>query len=115
MGFTRPRPGYRAIVAVPLLVGGEPVGTLNCPRRSVHEFGVDELALLSTLANQAGTALWSWRLITLVTEQRRLLEQAEEIHRGLNAGLRTQVGCRVSQRRWPAFYAGRCSSPKTMD
>jgi GAF domain-containing protein len=76
--------GYRAIAAVPLLVGGEPVGTLNCYRRVVHEFGADELALLSTLASQAGTALQSSRLITSLTEQRRLLEQAEEIHRELN-------------------------------
>ncbi len=77
--------GYRAIAAVPLLVGREPVGTLNCYRRVVHEFGPDELALLSTLANQAGTALQSSRLITSLTEQRRLLEQAEEIHRELTA------------------------------
>jgi GAF domain-containing protein len=77
--------GYRAIAAVPLLVGREPVGTLNCYRRHVHEFGPDELALLSTLANQAGTALQSTRLITSLTEQRRLLEQAEEIHRELTA------------------------------
>lgn len=77
--------GHRAIAAVPLLVGGEPVGTLNCYRRRVHEFGPDELALLATLADQAGTALQSARLITSLTGQRRLLEQAEEIHRELTA------------------------------
>lgn len=77
--------GYRAMVAVPLLVGGQPAGTLNCYRRTVHEFGPDELALLSTLASQAGTALQSARLITSLTEQRRMLEQAEEIHRELTA------------------------------
>ncbi|MFC5992855.1 helix-turn-helix domain-containing protein [Pseudonocardia hispaniensis] len=77
--------GYRAIGSVPLLVAGEPVGTLNCYCRTVHEFGPDELALLCTLANQAGTALQSARLITSLTEQRRLLEHAEEIHRELTA------------------------------
>lgn len=77
--------GYRAIVAVPLLVGGQPVGTLNCYSRTVHEFGPDELALLSTLASQAGNALQSARLITSLTEQRRMLEQAEEIHREFTA------------------------------
>lgn len=77
--------GYRAIVSVPLLVGGEPVGTLNCYGRTVHEFGADELALLSTLANQAGNAMHSARLIASLTEQRRLLEHAEEIHRELTA------------------------------
>jgi GAF domain-containing protein/sugar diacid utilization regulator len=77
--------GYRAIAAVPLIVGGEPAGTLNCYRTSVHHFGDDELALFSTLANQAGTALGSSRLIRSLTEQRRLLERAEEIHTELTA------------------------------
>lgn len=77
--------GYRAIVAVPLLVGGEPAGTLNCYRRVAHEFGPDEIALLTTLADQAGIALQSARLIASLTKQSRLLEQAEEIHRELTA------------------------------
>jgi GAF domain-containing protein len=75
--------GFRAIAAVPLLVDKVPVGTLNGYRTSVHDFGPDEVALLWTLANQAGTALQSSRLITSLTEQRRLLEQSEDIHREL--------------------------------
>ncbi|MUL45233.1 GAF domain-containing protein [Mycobacterium sp. CBMA293] len=75
--------GYRAMAAVPLLVDRTPVGTLNCYRTSVHDFGPDEVALLWTLANQAGTALQSSRLISSLTEQRRLLEQSEDIHREL--------------------------------
>jgi GAF domain-containing protein len=75
--------GYRAIAAVPLLVDQVPAGTLNCYRTSVHDFGPDEVALLWTLANQAGTALQSSRLINSLTEQRRLLEQSEDIHREL--------------------------------
>lgn len=77
--------GYHAIVAVPMLVRGEAVGTLNCYRRVVHDFGSDELALLATLANQAASALQSTRLIASLTEQRGLLEQAEQIHRELTA------------------------------
>jgi GAF domain-containing protein len=75
--------GYRAMAVVPLLVDQVPVGTLNCYRTSVHDFGPDEVALLWTLANQAGTALQSSRLISSLTEQRRLLEQSEDIHREL--------------------------------
>lgn len=77
--------GHRSIAAVPLLVGGESVGTLNCYRRTVHEYGPDELSLLTTLANQAASALQSTRLITSLTEQRRMLEQAEDIHREFTA------------------------------
>lgn len=76
---------WRAIVAVPLMVAGEPVGTLNCYRNQVHEFGDDELALLATLASQAGTALQSARLIRSLTAQSDMLEQAEDIHRELTA------------------------------
>src|SRR5262245_60009392 len=75
--------GYRAVAAVPLLVDRVPVGTLICYRTSVHDFGPDELALLWALANQAGTALQSARLINSLTEQRRLLEQSEDIQREL--------------------------------
>jgi GAF domain-containing protein len=75
--------GYRAMAAVPLLVDQIPVGTLNGYRTSVHDFGADEVALLWTLANQAGTALQSSRLINSLTEQRRMLEQSEDIHREL--------------------------------
>jgi sugar diacid utilization regulator/GAF domain-containing protein len=75
--------GYRALAAIPLLVDHVPVGTLNCYCTSVHEFGPDEVALLWTLANQAGTALQSSRLINSLTEQRLLLEQSEDIHREL--------------------------------
>ncbi|MHA6796394.1 helix-turn-helix domain-containing protein [Pseudonocardia bannensis] len=91
--------GYRAIVAVPLLVGGTPAGTLNCYRTEVHHFGPDELGLLDTLANQAGIALETARLrdrerdtiadLELLnrslTEQHRMLEQAGQIHRELTA------------------------------
>jgi sugar diacid utilization regulator len=77
--------GWCGIVAVPLVVDGEPVGTLNCYSGQVHEFGDDELALLATVANQAGTALQSAQLIRSLTEQSRMLEQAEDIHRELTA------------------------------
>lgn len=91
--------GYRAIVAVPLLVDGVPAGTVNCYRRVVHPFGPDEIGLLKTLANQAGIALQTARLRNReretiadleqlnrsLTEQHRLLQQAEQIHRELTA------------------------------
>jgi sugar diacid utilization regulator/GAF domain-containing protein len=91
--------GYRAIVAVPLLVGGRAAGTVNCYRTGVHPFGADEIDLLKTLANQAGIALETARLRDRerrtiddleqlnrsLTAQHRLLEQAEQIHRELTA------------------------------
>ena len=91
--------GYRAIAAIPLLVGGVPAGTVNCYRTVTHRFGDDEIALLTTLANQVGIALQTARLRdreretiadlerlnASLTAQRQLLEQAEEIHGALTA------------------------------
>lgn len=81
--------GYRSIASVPLLLGGESVGTLNCYRTCVHDFGAEEIALLAALANQASTALQSSQLIACLTRERRLSEQSESIHREL-----TQVALR---------------------
>ena len=71
------------MASVPLSVNGVSAGTLNCYRTSVHEFDPDEVALLRTLANQAGTALQSSKLISSLTEQHGLLEKSEAIHREL--------------------------------
>ena len=91
--------GYRAIVAIPLLVAGVPAGTVNCYRTVTHQFGDDEITLLTTLANQGGIALQTARLRdreretiadlerlnASLTAQHHLLQQAEEIHQALTA------------------------------
>jgi GAF domain-containing protein/PucR-like helix-turn-helix protein/diguanylate cyclase with GGDEF domain len=91
--------GYRAIAAIPLLVAGAPAGTVNCYRTVTHRFGDDEIALLTTLANQVGIALQTARLRdreretiadlerlnASLTAQHQLLQQAEEIHQALTA------------------------------
>jgi sugar diacid utilization regulator/GAF domain-containing protein len=91
--------GYRAIVAIPLLVAGVPAGTVNCYRTATHRFGDDEISLLTTLANQVAIALQTARLRdreretiadlerlnTSLTAQHQLLQQAEEVHQALTA------------------------------
>jgi hypothetical protein len=54
--------GYRSMVAVPLLVSGEALGTLNCYTRLPHVFEPHELDLLGMLADQAGIAIATARL-----------------------------------------------------
>jgi sugar diacid utilization regulator len=54
--------GYRSMVAVPLLVSGEALGTLNCYTRHPHAFERHELDLLGMLADQAGIAIATARL-----------------------------------------------------
>jgi sugar diacid utilization regulator len=91
--------GFRSMIAVPLLVSGRALGTLNCYRNDVHQFGPDETDLLTTLAHQAAIAIEAARLRDSeartiadlrelnrsLAEQHALLEQGEQIHRSLNA------------------------------
>jgi sugar diacid utilization regulator len=91
--------GFRSMIAVPLLVAGRALGTLNCYRREVHEFGPEEIDLLTTLADQAAIAIETARLRAReastiadlrelnrsLAEQHALLQQGEQIHRELTA------------------------------
>jgi sugar diacid utilization regulator/GAF domain-containing protein len=91
--------GFRSMIAVPLLVSGRALGTLNCYRSDVHEFGPDETDLLTTLAHQAAIAIETARLRDSeartiadlrelnrsLAEQHALLQQGEQIHRELTA------------------------------
>jgi sugar diacid utilization regulator/GAF domain-containing protein len=96
--------GFRSMIAVPLLVSGRALGTLNCYRLDVHEFGPTETDLLTTLAHQAAIAIETARLRDhesrtiadlrelnrSLAEQHALLQQGEQIHRELTAvALRT--------------------------
>ena len=89
--------GIGALIAVPLMVNGRAVGTLNGYRSRPYRFPQDEVLLLGALANLAGTAIETARLrdneLETIGEletlnsslqaQARLLKQAEEIHRRL--------------------------------
>jgi sugar diacid utilization regulator len=96
--------GFRSMISVPLLVSGRALGTLNCYRLDVHEFGPAETELLTTLAHQAAIAIETARLRDheartiadlrelnrSLAEQHALLQQGEQIHRELTAvALRT--------------------------
>ncbi|MGC5615367.1 helix-turn-helix domain-containing protein [Georgenia sp. Z1491] len=89
--------GFRSMIAVPLIVSGTTVGTLNgyTSRRQTFDEHVVELA--GTLANQAAIAIASARLRTAqartiqnleqlnssLEEQHTLAQQAEAIHQRL--------------------------------
>jgi sugar diacid utilization regulator len=91
--------GFRSMIAVPLLIAGRALGTLNCYRREVHQFGGDETDLLTTLADQAAIAIETARLRAReastiahlqelnrsLAEQHALLQQGEQIHHELTA------------------------------
>jgi DNA-binding PucR family transcriptional regulator len=84
--------GYRAMVSVPLTAGGAVVGTLNGYHAAVHHFTDYELQRLTLLANHAGIALTSARMVEemhslneSLRRQRDLLAKSEQIHQQLLA------------------------------
>lgn len=83
--------GYRALVSVPLLLGDEVVGTLNCYRRHPHRFTAAELELVSTLATQVAIALVTAQLQASELATIEELRKAADIHAELtSAALRRE-------------------------
>jgi signal transduction protein with GAF and PtsI domain len=56
--------GLCSLLCVPLAVRDRVIGVLNCYTAEPHRFGEDEIALLSTLANQTALAIENARLVT---------------------------------------------------
>ncbi|MEJ2209348.1 MAG: GAF domain-containing protein [Anaerolineae bacterium] len=56
--------GLCSLLCVPLSVRDRVIGVLNCYTAEPHRFGEDEIALLSTLANQTALAIENARLVT---------------------------------------------------
>jgi diguanylate cyclase (GGDEF)-like protein len=54
--------GFQAFLAVPLIVQGRALGCMNLYMNDRHEFGAEELQLLSTFASQAAVSIENARL-----------------------------------------------------
>ncbi|MGC5629693.1 helix-turn-helix domain-containing protein [Georgenia sp. Z1344] len=91
--------GYASLLAVPLVAGGEPLGTLNCYTSRRHRADSREIGLVTMLADQAANAIATAQLrsseqrtITRLNEanrdlthQRDLQRQSMEIHEQFTA------------------------------
>ena len=53
--------GYSSLLAVPLVVGQEPFGLVNCYTVERHDFSAREIILMESMANQAGLAIETTR------------------------------------------------------
>jgi GAF domain-containing protein len=70
--------GFRSVVAVPLLRGGDVVGVFAVTRDQVGGFASAEIALLQTFADQAVIAVENARLLTELQARNRDLTEALE-------------------------------------
>jgi signal transduction histidine kinase len=70
--------GVRAIVCVPLVVGGEPAGTLNQYLAEPHRFRANEVRLLQVVAQQVSLAIERARLHDRLKQQHESALAASE-------------------------------------
>lgn len=68
--------GMKAVLGVPLLIGGTVVGVLYAADRSPRPFTVDEVAMLSAFADHAAVALENARLYAETRDALAQLQQA---------------------------------------
>lgn len=61
--------GYSSLLAVPLVVGQEPFGLINCYTAEKHQFSAREIILMESMANQAGLAIETTRRLADAREQ----------------------------------------------
>ncbi|HEU4810828.1 MAG TPA: GAF domain-containing protein [Nocardioides sp.] len=72
--------GIRAILGVPLVLDGRPIGTLLAVHRSVRKFPRSEVSLLTSFAAHAAVALENARLFAELDEAHRTMtEHAEAV------------------------------------
>nr|WP_244448460.1 GAF domain-containing protein [Bosea sp. LC85] len=72
------RGGFRAMLGVPLLREGTPIGILSLMRKTPRSFAVKEIELVTTFADQAVIAIENVRLFDEVQARTRALAEALE-------------------------------------
>lgn len=69
-----PEDRYQAFLSVPIIAKKEVIGVINVQHKRLRRYRADELALLTTIANQVGGAIENARLYDEMTRKARQLE-----------------------------------------
>jgi PAS domain S-box-containing protein len=76
--------GDRALLALPLVVGGTPVGVLGVADRTGRQFSDEQVRLAQTFADQAGLALAGAHLHGQTERRRRAAERLADVGRHIS-------------------------------
>jgi signal transduction protein with GAF and PtsI domain len=74
-----PEDRYQAFVSVPIMAKNEVVGVINVQHKRLRRCRPDELALLSTIANQVGGAIENARLYAETMRKARQIETLSQV------------------------------------
>jgi signal transduction protein with GAF and PtsI domain len=74
-----PQDRYQAFVSVPIMAKKEVVGVINVQHKRLRRYRPDELALLTTIANQVGGAIENARLYDEMARKARQLETLSQV------------------------------------
>lgn len=74
-----PEDRYQAFVSVPIMAKKEVVGVINVQHKRPRRYQPDELALLSTIANQVGGAIENARLYAAMTRKAQQVETLSRV------------------------------------
>jgi signal transduction protein with GAF and PtsI domain len=74
-----PEDRYQAFVSVPIMAKNEVVGVINVQHKRLRRYRPDELALLSTIANQVGGAIENARLYAETMRKARQIETLSQV------------------------------------
>ena len=74
-----PEDRYQAFVSVPIMAKNEVVGVINVQHKRARRYRPDELALLSTIANQVGGAIENARLYAETMRKARQIDTLSQV------------------------------------
>lgn len=82
--------GLCSMLAVPMMFKNKPIGVINCYTTVERNFSLDEISLLSTIANQAAIAIENTRLIEEANVTKEALETRKLIDRAKGILMRSK-------------------------
>jgi signal transduction protein with GAF and PtsI domain len=74
-----PEDRYQAFLSVPIMAKKEVIGVINVQHKRLRRYRLDELALLTTVANQVGGAIENARLYDEMARKARQLETLSQV------------------------------------